>query len=101
MRQRLVELDYQLDTILTGKAETFCRRPTTTQQLNPLSNYLGGAAYYLSDGGYSRIVIDLMAGTVFLTSNSLPTPKERWASADAQALVAEIKSICPMLVEGL
>jgi hypothetical protein len=41
-----------------------------------LDKLIEGEEYYLPDGGYSRIVVSLITGRAFLTSNSLQTAKE-------------------------
>jgi len=47
--------------------------------------------YYLSDGGYSRIVLDEETGKIFLASESLNRPKDLWPLM--QKIVREIEQI--------
>jgi hypothetical protein len=66
-KQLLGSLLQTLDYLLTGKSET----GSTVQ-------HLLDDMYYLSDGGYSRIVYHQDFGTLALTTNSLPQVVERW-----------------------
>jgi len=87
----------QLDQILTNK-----NWRSVTQQAwgykekfsNPEKMFdvvFGGHIYYLSDGGYSRIGIDDLSGKLYLTSNSLDKPKEKWKTPEAQQLINNIE----------
>lgn len=49
----------------------------------------GNPIWYLSDGGYSRVVFDLGSGRLFLTSNSLQQVKDRWEVAQPQIQAAQ------------
>jgi hypothetical protein len=54
-----------------------------------------GGAYYLSDGGYSRIVFFDGSRTVRLTWNSTDAVKARWAEcpAEVQQVQAEVLKV--------
>lgn len=78
-----------LDQLLTGNSEKECSRMSS--QLEDLESYLWGAEYYLSDGGYSRIVLDIVGERVFLTSNSLDKVKTNWENSGVQNIIKGLK----------
>lgn len=89
-----------LDRLLTGKTDAEIEHTARNQPAffaDPL-NFLF-REYYLSDGGYSRIVLNDEA-KLRLTSNSLDRAKERWASAEAQKLASEIESLFAELIRA-
>ncbi len=45
---------------------------------------LGGVEWYLSDGGYSRVVMGRESRKIFLTSNSIESTRARWSGAATQ-----------------
>lgn len=77
-----------LDQLLTGKSERECSG--LSSQLDSIEQYLNGAEYYLSDGGYSRIVLDILGGRVALTSNSLDKVKANWGTPMVQAVLRSL-----------
>lgn len=84
LQNLIVELAQALDRLdkkLTGKISS---------NIRPLPKCVSQwleTEIYLSDGGYSRIVFSQMdsdEGSLFLTSNSIPSTKARWEEAGAQ-----------------
>ncbi|MHC4301504.1 MAG: hypothetical protein ACYS7Y_29910 [Planctomycetota bacterium] len=74
-----------LDCALTG-----CewKAAAHTQRSQGVQRFLGGEEYYLSDGGYSRIVFGCSL-QVFLTSNSLDSAREAWVRN--KELIADVQ----------
>ena len=66
-----------LDCSLTGVQYT---RGLQTAELSSCSDddFLHGREYYLSDGGYSRVVFNPLSENLFLTSNSRNEVKAKW-----------------------
>lgn len=98
MNEQLRTAILALDRLLTGKTDAEVEHNARNQTgyfADPLDCL--SREYYLSDGGYSRIVINDEA-KVRLTSNSLDRVKERWTSKDAQKLVSEIERIFAELI---
>lgn len=88
----------KLDSVLTGK-----NWQTVTQQAwhyrdkfkDPeymFSFVYGSDIYYLSDGGYSRVVVDDQSGKLFPTSNSLDRVKNNWKTDEAQVVIKDIEN---------
>lgn len=74
----------QLDVALTGKdpadvVSQYHHYPKTLEQW--LQRPGGNPIWYLSDGGYSRVVWSTETGRLFLTDNSTSRVKIRWDSA--------------------
>ncbi len=89
-----------LDAFLTGKdSRTVAQTYRNAANKTPAQWADMRDAYYLSDGGYSRIVCRLDDDDVphlFLTSNSLDGPKARWRFA--LELVADVEAeVCEYL----
>lgn len=95
----LTDFQYKLallDAFLTGHSWADVSRTARQRAASPgeFVEGSGDTAYYLSDGGYSRVACDPFTHRLFLTSNSLEGPKEMWAKAgklltDVQAAVDE------------
>lgn len=66
-----------LDCSLTGVQYT---RGLQTAEVSSCSDndFLHGREYYLSDGGYSRVVYNPLSENLFLTSNSRDEVKIKW-----------------------
>lgn len=89
-----------LDAALTSSSWSVVQHTQRSSELRneeaALEWAVGGREYYLSDGGYSRIVVSDMDGRLFLTSNSRPQVKEAWGRcreliADVEAAAAAIR----------
>jgi hypothetical protein len=81
-----------LDAALTEKdfKEATCQfhhMPQTVEQF--VEQPGGNPCWYLSDGGYSRVVFSMDSGKLFLTSNSTSRVKARWEACQAQREAAE------------
>lgn len=90
----LKELVVRLDTLLVGKPEA--AEQAARQQAHRLSDpvsFAVGGEYYLSDGGYSRIVFHELSGRLSLTSNSRDAVKAQWDVQEVQDAVVAIESI--------
>jgi len=69
-----------LDAFLTRKNWATVVHTAKNRNASPASMTDGGdCAYYLSDGGYSRICVNIDTGRLFLTSNSRQEVKDLWA----------------------
>ena len=82
-----------LDMVLTGKSRHVAEHTMRNQAHragDPLA-FIDGGEYYLSDGGYSRVVGN-DEGALFLTSNSRQEVKDAWKMPGAQKLAEEIKA---------
>ncbi len=81
-----------LDAALTGKyAQDVAHTWRDNAPLHePVNWYLHHDAYYLSDGGYSRLLWNPHHSSLFLTSNSRPEVKRRWA--DCKELVTDVEA---------
>ncbi len=81
-----------LDAFLTGKTGRDVEHTARNSSIKTPDDLLfghGDRAYYLSDGGYSRIMATMDdTGTIFLTSNSRDEVKDRWR-------------FCPELIAGV
>lgn len=64
----------ELDMVLTGKDRERCEHTAMTQAAS-VEEWLG-REYYLSDGGYSRVM--LSESSMWVTSNSLDRVKTAW-----------------------
>jgi hypothetical protein len=78
------ELLVQLDMALTGHSRRNCEHTAKNQ------SFERGASYYLSDGGYSRVVVGFES--IFVTGNSLDRVKQAWSRPDVQKIVAAISA---------
>lgn len=85
-----------LDRQLTGNTEQ--RALQMVSQLEDPYQYIWGAEYYLSDGGYSRVYLDMSRGRVLLTSNSLAKPKENWETPAVQNIVFELRRLFVQII---
>jgi hypothetical protein len=71
----------RLDESVTGKSKRTTEHTARNQPKTVEAWYLSSErAWYLSDGGYSRISCE-DNGRLFLTSNSLDGAKERWTDS--------------------
>lgn len=85
--QNLIDL---LNMYLTEKNEL----TRSIAALIPYEDWvLGGVAYYLADGGYSRIVSSMDNHCVFLTSNSRDEVKDRWEHPRALELRKQVDDL--------
>jgi len=83
----LQKLMLDLDTVLTGNVPTevvsqYHHYPDTLEKW--MEEPGGHPIWYLSDGGYSRVVWNDERGDVFLTSNSTSKVKANWDNAGPQ-----------------
>jgi len=78
-----------LDQLLTGRPRLECVR--TSDQFTDLYQFMGGYEYYLSNGGYSRIFLDIYSNQIFLSVHSLDYSKNRWKSEQVQDLINGLK----------
>jgi hypothetical protein len=91
--QRLVDLLPQLDHLLTGNpmAKTIAMARQQPNLLDPLELIMDNDAYYLSDGGYSRVLVrDVALG---LSGVSRAEVKARWHDPAVQHVVQQINLI--------
>jgi len=87
------KLMYELDFMLTDK------RPEGWHPERSIMRFLDEKEWYLSDGGYSRISYSWNQHSIFLTSNSLDKPKERWTTVEAQEKIMQINEIINQAIE--
>jgi len=95
------ELMIGLDMALTSKSRHEAEHTARTQGDFGL---LGERIYYLSDGGYSRVVIsdaEWPRVHLFVASESLGQVKKAWKRDDVQRLVAAIEATISASVENL
>jgi len=85
-----------LDAALTGKPWADVLHTARSQNVEPLD--VLGREYYLSDGGYSRVVISDETLRLFLTSNSLDRPRANWINC--RELIADVERDVAAAVEG-
>jgi len=83
----LKQLLDDLDVCLTNKK----RSHSDTEY----EDFLRGNEFYLSDGGYSRVVRYIETGELFLTQNSLQKAKDQWDTPEAMNLREEIIIVIP------
>jgi len=80
----IANLMCELDVCLTGKTIADARQMRDNQigkADGDIEYFLAmGEIYYLSDGGYSRIRVDLETRQLFLTSESRDEVKKKWES---------------------
>lgn len=92
-----------LDAYLTQQPVAVCSRSFDRQigGHKDVSEWIG-REYYLSDGGYSRVVLSASSSTFFLTSNSIASTRARWQSAQGQDLaqVASAAAQAILLADG-
>lgn len=91
--QRLANLLPQLDHLLTGKSMSEVMHTARQQQrlLDPLELLVDDDAYYLSDGGYSRVLVHYTE--MKLSGVSRAEVKARWHDPAVQSLVQQINAI--------
>jgi hypothetical protein len=89
----LAYLVKMLDCALTGKT---WREVGHSMRSQGIQRFIDGEEYYLSDGGYSRIVFG-NSGSVFLTSNSLDEARVAWKRSPE--LVQDVQDECLRLRE--
>jgi hypothetical protein len=85
-----------LDSVLTGASIQNCIHTASNQSLEHVYD---GQEYYLSDGGYSRLVFNYDS-KFFVTSNSLDMVKKNWGTLLAQTIVARLETAINNLTEG-
>jgi hypothetical protein len=99
----------ELDAALTQKSfkeatSQFHHMPQTVAEW--IEQPGGNPLWYLSDGGYSRVVFSMEGGYLFLTSNSSSRVKERWEAAKPQrealerVIRADVTTIYPPFAKG-
>jgi hypothetical protein len=90
----------RLDEALTGKTEHFTEHTASTQAGTPEQWYLDSErAWYLSDGGYSRVCCE-DNGRLFLASVSRDEVKARWTDAVFQRQEVERQLITWLRSQG-
>ena len=94
----LAELLPQLDHLLTGRPMTEVAHTARHQPalFDPLELLLSSDGYYLSDGGYSRVLVQherIPYGTLALSGVSRAAVKARWHDAAVQHVVQQINAI--------
>jgi hypothetical protein len=90
------ELLAALDAALTKKDDPTVRRTAGAQAMTPEDLY--GGIYYLSDGGYSRLIFSADEGRLLLTSDSLAGPVASWD--DCRDRVAAVEAAMRRWMEG-
>jgi hypothetical protein len=98
-RTELQFLLAKLDHALTGKRWKDCFHTARNQHVDFDSLTSGGdCAYYLSDGGYSRLVVSSQDYRLFLTSNSRKQVKDRWdkCAAERKAVDDHVRALAYM-----
>lgn len=81
-----------LDAALTGKKWAEVLHTAITRKITP--EKLFSDAYYLSDGGYSRIGLNIDTLRLFICDESLDKPKENWANC--KELISDIERVIKM-----
>jgi hypothetical protein len=90
----LRELIVALDTLLVGKAKDAVRAAAAQAHLlDPIGFITMSDGYYLSDGGYSRLVFSEARRALALSSVSRGEVKARWPNTDVQAIVRRIDDL--------
>jgi hypothetical protein len=91
---RLADLLPELDHLLTGNPLAQSRQMARQQQrlLDPLELLTDNDAYYLSDGGYSRVLVNADS-RLALSGVSRTAVKQRWNDAAVQHIVRQIDLI--------
>lgn len=91
---RLADLLPLLDHLLTGRPLAQTRHMARQQQrlLDPLELLFDNDAYYLSDGGYSRVLVNADS-QLALSGVSRSAVKERWNDPAVQHIVGQINLI--------
>jgi len=102
-KSEFADLIIRLDMLLTGKTREQAEHTARTSSrdlADPLSFIMDGdSEYYLSDGGYSRLVVT-EEGKTWVTSNSLQRVKDAWGTPEAQALASAIGRAVAASVES-
>jgi hypothetical protein len=90
-----------LDMALTGRSEPDCVHMAHGQaaMFEEPERFLASDGYYLSDGGYSRVLFDEEAGTFRLSQVSRDAVKARW-SLEIEALAAHAGSVLLAALQG-
>lgn len=90
-----------LDAILTEKDPRGGRGDIN--KLVEMSKFAFGEMHYLSDGGYSRIFINVLREIteLCLTSNSRDEVKRRWHQNAAQQVILRIEQRVEAYIESL
>ena len=94
---RLRDLIVSLDGLLTQKPEEAKRNAEQRHKIfsDPITflEYVSRDAYYLADGGYSRLMINDDEGVRGLSGVSLPGVKARWNEPEVQRIVQELNEL--------
>lgn len=77
-----------LDAALTGNTD---RRTHHTASDSNVNSFVEGHEYYLSDGGYSRVIMNDLSMKLRLTSNSRNEVKQTWSKHEQ--LVQEVEQL--------
>jgi len=77
--EKYKELITYLDCALTGKPYKDCLHTFNNSSCKTPEEFFWNKIYYLSDGGYSRLVFSDYDGEVLLSNDSLPKVKEAWS----------------------
>ena len=110
MNDPLRLLVINLDMALTGKERRHCEHTMRNSSIKDENGWLFGSkrAYYLSDGGYSRVCADIQdradggyRPALFLANVSRDEVFERWNTPEAQRLVAAIKAHLQAYIDKL
>lgn len=91
-----------LDAALTGKDWKTVLHTASSQSASTSRFLEGDHSYYLSDGGYSRVAVNILDGRypLYLTSNSRDEVKQRWVNCKELILDAETELHRLLRVEG-
>lgn len=93
----LQETVARLDGLLTGKVQEALRnakqRDYMFADITTFIAEVSSDAYYLADGGYSRLMIDYDGVVRGLSQVSLAAVKARWADPAVQAMVARLQTL--------
>ncbi|MGY3581537.1 hypothetical protein ACVIGB_000391 [Bradyrhizobium sp. USDA 4341] len=92
---RLRELLIRIDCTLTGRPVSDAAHMAHNQAsfFEDLTKFVTSREYYLSDGGYSRLLFDEIEEKFRLSSNSRDQIKAVWKSGAVEDLVAEAAQI--------
>lgn len=93
---RLRDLFIRMDCILTGKPEQDAVHMARNQSHffdDPSSFLSSSGEYYLSDGGYSRLIFSEVSEEFRLTSNSRNAVKQVWQTRVVKNLAEEAARI--------
>ncbi len=89
----------ELDCALTGHSPAEAWNPSRNQPSTPEAFIEKGDIWYLSDGGYLRLVFRFETGALFLASESTDKVRQAWNTCSQQ--IQKVRSILCAAAERL